>query len=151
MEKTTVRKMTSADLPAVLSIAEQSFSTPWSRNSFEYEVGNRDAVLMVAALNGRLTGYVCARFFLDIVHIMDIAVIPGERGRGTGAILLDNVLREILKARPDTEHITLEVRASNTAAITLYKKFGFVETGRRKDYYTGPKEDGIIMGLETVR
>ena len=148
MEEITVRNMYRVDLPAVLEIAEQSFSTPWSLRSFEYEVGNRDAVLKVAELNGTLIGYVCIRSFLDITHVMDIAVIPGQRGRGVGSMLLNDALLEIKETRTDTQHITLEVRKSNIAAITLYKKFGFRETGRRKDYYSGPKEDGIIMGLD---
>ena len=52
------------------------------------------------------------------------------------------------QARPETEQITLEVRLSNIAAIKLYEKHGFRETGRRTNYYSNPNEDGIIMGLD---
>lgn len=150
MEGITVRKMSPTDLPEVLAIADRSFTTPWSRSSFEYEIRNKDAILRAAELEGRVIGYVCARFFLDIVHIMDIAVIQGERRKGAGSMLLTDTLKEIKKTRPGTEHITLEVRESNIPAIKLYEKAGFRETGRRKDYYTGPKEYGIIMSLDTV-
>ena len=148
MEGVKVRDMSPDDLPAVLKIAGQSFSTAWSLSSFEYEIGNRDAVLKVAEVNGTLIGYVCIRSFLDATHIMDLAVIHEHRQQGVGGMLFLEALLEIKGTRPDTEHITLEVRESNTAARKLYEKFGFRETGRRKDYYSSPNEDGIIMGLD---
>lgn len=148
MEGITVRKMSQADLPAILEIADKSFTTPWNSSSFEYEIGNKDAVLKVAEFNGALIGYVCIRFFLDVTHVMDLAVIQEHRQKGVGGILLLEALREIKKARPDTEHVTLEVRESNTAARKLYEKYGFRETGRRINYYSKPDEDGIIMGLD---
>ena len=148
MEGITIREMSRSDLPAVLEIAAQSFSTPWNSSSFEYEIKNSDAILKIAELNGIIIGYVCIRFFLDITHLMDLAVLKGDRQKGIGAMLLNNALKEIKEARPETEHITLEVRESNTAARKLYERFGFRETGRRKDYYKAPLEDGIIMGMD---
>ncbi|MBL7032183.1 MAG: ribosomal protein S18-alanine N-acetyltransferase [Nitrospira sp.] len=148
MEGVKIRDMSHDDLPAVLKIADQSFTTPWSLSSFEYELGSRDAVLKVAELNGTLIGYVCIRAFLDITHVMDLALIKEHRQLGVGGMLFLEALQEIKEARPDTEHITLEVRESNTAARKLYEKFGFREKGRRKEYYSSPNEDGIIMGLD---
>lgn len=148
MEGITLRDMSRADLPAVLEIADLSFTTPWNSSSFEYEIGNKDAVLKVADLNGTLIGYVCIRFFLDIIHVMDIAVIQEHRQKDIGSMLFLEALREIRKVKPETEHITLEVRESNNAARKLYEKFAFRETGRRTNYYSNPDEDGIIMGLD---
>lgn len=148
MEGITLRDMSRADLPAVLEIADLSFTTPWNSSSFEYEIGNKDAVLKVADLNGTLIGYVCIRFFLDIIHVMDIAVIQEHRQKDIGSMLFLEALREIRKVKPETEHITLEVRESNNAARKLYEKFAFRETGRRTSYYSNPDEDGIIMGLD---
>jgi len=148
LEGVKVRDMSPDDLPAVQKIADESFTTPWNLSSFEYEVGNRDSVLKVAEVSGTLIGYVCIRFFLDITHVMDIAVIKEDRQQGVGGMLFLEALREIKEARPDTGHITLEVRESNTAARKFYEKFGFRETGRRKDYYSSPNEDGIIMDLD---
>jgi ribosomal-protein-alanine N-acetyltransferase len=148
LEGITLRDMSRTDLPTVQEIADLSFTTPWNLSSFEYEVGNRDAVLKVAELNGTLIGYVCIRFFLDITHVMDIAVIQEHRQQGIGSMMFLEALREIRNAKPETEHITLEVRESNTSAKKLYEKFGFSETGRRSDYYSNPNEDGIIMGLD---
>ena len=148
MERVTVRDISSDDLLQVKTIADRSFTTPWSINSFEYEIKNKDAVLKVAEKNSLIIGYICIRSFLDATHIMDIAVIHEHRQQGVGGILLLEALREIRKAKPETEHITLEVRASNTASIKLYEKFAFRETGRRTNYYSNPNEDGIIMGLD---
>ncbi len=148
MEGVTVRKMDLSDLSAVQEISDQSFSTPWSLSSFEYEIANKDAVLKVAEKNSLIIAYVCISSFLYVTHVMDIAVISEYCRKGIGTLLLFEALREIREARPDTEHITLEVRESNIAAIKLYEKSGFRATGRRTNYYTKPDEDGIIMGLD---
>lgn len=147
MEGVTVRAMSSSDLPAVLEIADHSFTTPWNLSSFEYEIRNKDAVLNVAEIDSRIVGYICVRSFLGATHIMDIAVIHEYHQKGIGSMLLLEALRGIRRTKPETEHITLEVRQSNIAAIKLYEKYGFREKGRRKNYYKTPNEDGIIMGL----
>ncbi|GBE04132.1 MAG TPA: ribosomal-protein-alanine N-acetyltransferase [Nitrospirae bacterium] len=148
MEGVTVRDISSDDLPQVKAIEDRIFTTPWSLKSFKYEIKNKDAVLKVAEKNSLIIGFICIRSFLDATHIMDIAVIQEHCKQGVGGMLLLEALREIRKAKPETEHITLEVRESNIAAIKLYEKFNFRETGSRKDYYSDPKEDGIIMGLD---
>ncbi len=150
MEGVTVRDMSPVDLPQVKALADRSFTTPWSINSFVYEIESKDAVLNVAVNDSLIIGYICIRSFLDATHVMDIAVVDEHRQQGVGSMLFLEALREITKAKPETEHITLEVRESNIAAITLYKKFGFRQTGRRKNYYSSPDEDGIIMGMDLV-
>ena len=148
MEGVKVRDMSPDDLPRVKALADRSFTTPWSTSSFKYEIGNKDALLKVAVKDTRIIGYICIRSFLDATHIMDLAVTDEHRQQGVGAMLLIEALQEVSRAKPKTEHITLEVRASNIAAIKLYKNFGFRETGRRTNYYSNPNEDGIIMGLD---
>ena len=106
--------------------------------------------MKVAVKDSRITGYICIRSFLDATHVMDIAVVEKHRQQGVGSMLFLEALRKITKTKPETEHITLEVRESNAAAIELYKKYGFMETGRRKNYYKDPVEDGIIMGMDLV-
>ncbi len=151
MEGITVRKMSPADLDQVHAIEDLSFNTPWNLNSFEYEIRNKDAVMKVAELDNRVVGFVCVRFLLDMTHILDIAVMPGHQRMGIGGILLLDALQEIKRTRPETKHITLEVRESNIAAIKLYEKSGFRKTGRRRNYYSSPDEDGIIMGLDLYK
>ena len=143
--------MSPDDIPQVKALADLSFTTPWSISSFEYEIGSKNAVLKVAVKDSRITGYICIRSFLDATHVMDIAVVEKHRQQGVGSMLFLEALREITKAKPETKHITLEVRESNAAAIELYKKYGFMETGRRKNYYKDPVEDGIIMGMDLDR
>ena len=140
--------MSPDDLSRVKALADQSFTTPWSISSFEYEIGNKDAVLKVAAKGSLIIGYICIRSFLDATHIMDLAVTGELRYQGVGRRLLLEALQEIKNIKPETEHITLEVRESNIAAIKLYEKFGFRETGMRPNYYSNPNEAGIIMGLD---
>ena len=148
MEGVTVRDISSDDLPQVKAIEDRIFTTPWSLKSFKYEIKNTDSVLKVAENNSLIIGFICIRSFLDATHIMDLAVIHEHRKQGVGGMLLLEALLEIRMAKPETEHITLEVRESNTAAIKLYEKFNFRETGRRTNYYSNPNEDGIIMGLD---
>jgi len=148
LEGVKVRDISPDDLPQVKALADRNCTTPWSISSFQYEIENKDAVLKVALIDTRIIGYICIRSFLDATHVMDLAVIEEQRQQGVGAILFIEALQEIRKAKPEMEHITLEVRESNIAAIKLYEKFGFRETGRRTNYYSNPNEDGIIMGLD---
>jgi ribosomal-protein-alanine N-acetyltransferase len=148
LEGVVVREMVREDLLEVQAIANRSFTTPWRLNSFFHELDNRDAVLKVALFNKQITGYVCLRTVLDVIHVMDIAVSSGFRHMGAGTLLLNNELRDMKRLRPETKHITLEVRESNTAAIKFYEKFGFNETGRRRGYYQKPCEDAVIMDLD---
>jgi len=78
---------------------------------------------------------------------MNIAVLPEFRRRGIGKALLGNAIREVRRLHPDTK-LTLEVRQSNIAAVTFYKKFGFNVTGKRNKYYQEPEDDAAIMELD---
>jgi ribosomal-protein-alanine N-acetyltransferase len=140
--------MSHADIMEVHTIAKKCFTTPWHVRSFEYELGNKDAILYVAVLDNEIAGYACLRSILDKTHILDIAVTPGLRLTGIGSMLLRGALQELRRLKKGADLITLEVRESNIAAIRLYEKFGFKEIGRRKDYYKKPREDAIIMELD---
>ena len=75
-------------------------------------------------------------------YVTNIAVLPEFRRKGIGRALLQYVIND---CENQLEFISLEVRVSNDAAISLYKKFGFAEVGRRKRFYTHPDEDALIM------
>ena len=147
LEGITVRKMLPADLHRVCAIENLCYTTPWSFNSFKYEIENSDAILKVAVFNSQIIGYVCIRTMLDMTHLMNIAVLPEFRRRGIGEMLLGNAVGELKHLRPDTK-LTLEVRQSNTAAVRFYEKSGFNVTGMRKKYYKEPEDDAIIMELD---
>jgi len=148
LERLVVRDMAYADLPAVLAVAAQSFTTPWEINSFKHELENKDAILKVALSASELVGYVCIRTLLDVIHIMDIAVLSEHRQQGIGSRLLQEALSTLKHMTPDVRQVTLEVRESNHAAIRLYRKHGFSTIGRRKGYYKNPVEDALLMGLD---
>ncbi len=151
MEGIVVRDMMNADLDQVLVIENESFTTPWTLTSFEYEIKNRDAIFKVAVVDDRIAGFVCIRSMLDITHVLDLAVAPELRQKGVGSLLLKEALKELKKRRPDTKEVTLEVRESNIAAIRAYEKSGFKHAGSRRNYYRKPDEDAVIMSIDVSK
>lgn len=148
MEGIIIRNMSDADLPQVHAIECQNHSSPWSINSFSHELGSKETILKTAVAEEQVIGYACIRSMLDITHILKITVIPRFRRMGIGTSLLHNALRDLGNMGKDTALVTLEVRESNIAAINMYKKMGFKENGRRKNYYKRPDEDALIMELK---
>ena len=130
-------------LDQVMSIELKSFKDPWSRELFLSELRNPAAVYFVV-LNqeGRVVAYAGFWKVLDEGHIMNIAVDPDFRGMGIGSSLLANVID--YASALNIRHLTLEVRESNTVAISLYLKHGFRTEGIRKGYYPDG-ENAIIM------
>ncbi|HDY89772.1 MAG TPA: ribosomal-protein-alanine N-acetyltransferase [bacterium] len=147
MDRIKIREMSSSDFDEVLEIEGLCHATPWTSNSFEYEIRNKGAVLRVAVLGGQVVGYICVRTILDLTHILNLSVLPEFRRLGIGSMLLNSVLITLRELNSDCD-LTLEVRESNIAAIKLYEKFGFVISGRRRDYFKKPEEDASIMKLD---
>ncbi|WP_297213030.1 MULTISPECIES: ribosomal protein S18-alanine N-acetyltransferase [Thermodesulfovibrio] len=137
-----IRAFQETDLPAILKIAEESFSLPWSLKSFQEEIASRISQLKVAELSGEVVGYVLYRTVTDEAEILSIAVKPEKRKKGIATALLKEALRDIEK----TANVCfLEVRVSNKEAIGLYAKVGFKIAGLRKKYYLFPEEDAFVM------
>ena len=138
-----IRPLAFADLPQVISIERRAFTTPWSLAMFVLELSKPSGICLSAvdADGGALLGYlVCSRF--DTVwHLMNVAVDPTQRRRGVAIALLWAM---IARAGPESEY-TLEVRASNAPAITLYERLHFRAAGRRPRYYRDNGEDAVIM------
>jgi ribosomal-protein-alanine N-acetyltransferase len=140
----TVEPMRAEDLDEVLSIERASFSMPWSRGAFLYELQqNRVARCRVMREDGVIVGYLCVWEIADEIHITNVAVHPAHRRQGIARALLSGVLIEA-RAR-DLRLIVLEVRPSNREAIGLYESFGFRVTGRRRGYYYDTGEDALVM------
>jgi ribosomal-protein-alanine N-acetyltransferase len=133
------------DLEGVLAVDAASFSRPWTRQMYEAEFLNRDTsrlhVLRLPEI--RVAGYIASWIVVDEVHINNIAVLPAFRGRGYGSALLAHALAEAADA--GAQRATLEVRRSNDAARRLYERFGFRMAGVRRDYYSHPTEDALIL------
>ncbi|MBI5050991.1 MAG: ribosomal protein S18-alanine N-acetyltransferase [Nitrospirae bacterium] len=148
MEEIIIRDTSYDDLPQIHAVENQCFTAPWSLGSFKYELGNRQSIFKVAVINKKIIGYVCLRVILDTAHVLNLAVMPEFRQKDIGSTLLQDALQELRLLYPDVEIATLEVRESNTPAITLYRKFGFSTIYKRAKYYQMPDEDAVIMGME---
>lgn len=120
------------------------FSLPWSRETLISQLPD-DMHMFIAAFGdeGRVLGYVGMMYVLDEGYISNVAVSPECRRLGIAAALI-NALVERAEEK-DLSFMTLEVRKSNAPAIELYRKNSFSEVGLRKNYYTKPTEDAILM------
>jgi [ribosomal protein S18]-alanine N-acetyltransferase len=135
-----------ADVDAVLRIEQASFGDPWSRSAFTDLLDDPRVTFLIADRSGSVRGYVVAWFVLDEGEIGNLAVAADARRQGIGALLLDGVVGA---ARLSAVHaLYLEVRDSNLAARALYASRGFVEVGRRRDYYRRPREDALVLRLQ---
>jgi ribosomal-protein-alanine N-acetyltransferase len=140
----TADRMCPEDLDEVLDIERASFSMPWSRGAFLYEMQqNRVARCWVMREDGRVIGYLCLWEIADELHITNIAVHPAHRRQGVGRLLLRGVLEDARERR--LRLVVLEVRPSNTEARTLYEGFGFRVIGLRRGYYYDTGEDALVM------
>ncbi|HEX7091378.1 MAG TPA: ribosomal protein S18-alanine N-acetyltransferase [Longimicrobiales bacterium] len=147
-DRVVIRAMRPDDVPRVLEIEVESYSTPWPEASFRGLLRRRDAALFVAEAGDELVGYAACWIVLDQGELGNLAVAPRWRRRGIGRRLLDAVIDEMC-ARAVRE-LFLEVRVSNTAAQRLYRSRGFREVGRRRHYYNRPVEDALVMRREVV-
>ncbi|HEU4689804.1 MAG TPA: ribosomal protein S18-alanine N-acetyltransferase [Vicinamibacterales bacterium] len=135
------------DLEAVLAIDAESFLRPWTRHMYEAELANTTVTRIFGiAIDGRIVGY-CASWVLPgELHINNLAVLPDYRRQGLARALLAEVLAEA--GRLGCTRATLEVRRSNHAARQLYEGIGFSVHGVRRDYYSDPVEDALILWLD---
>ena len=135
-----------ADLDAVLSIEHASFGDPWNRSAFVDLLDDPRVAFLIADAKGAVRGYVVAWFVLDEGEIGNLAVSGDARRQGVGARLLDGAIAAVRTSDVDT--LYLEVRDSNASARALYASRGFVEVGRRREYYRRPKEDALVLRLD---
>lgn len=133
------------DAAEIARIEKLSFSTPWSEEMILSEMREPLSSFFVAVLNQKIIGYYGFLHILDELHILNVAVDPAFRNEGVGTALIAHLIENAhaLSARA----VTLEVRESNSAAIKLYEKFGFVSAGVRPHYYID-KENALIYWLE---
>lgn len=139
-----IRPLERQHLDGLLEVETLSFPTPWSRDTFEYELEtNQLATYLVALVGDKVVGYGGMWVVLDEAHITNIGVHPLYRRQGIGQGLLRGLLLEAIKKA--VKSLTLEVRESNKAAQALYGQHGFLVQGRRKNYYQNDQEDALIM------
>ena len=145
----TIEQMTSSWVTQVAQLEKDCFRDPWSEKSIAGELDNPLSLWLVAVDGGRLLGYVGSQTVLDETDMMNIAVAKEDRRRGVARALILELVNQL--AQQGSRSLTLEVRASNQGAIALYQSLGFVQTGRRPNYYRNPREDGLILRKEWER
>ena len=144
-------------LPELLKLENACITPSWSEGALLNEIGREDGLFALAlendetagdgcsADNGGVLGFCILRRTADEAELYQIAVREDVRRRGVA----DSLMRRIMRYCHENTigSIYLEVRKSNEAAIRLYKKHGFKNAGRRKNYYSSPVEDAVMMSL----
>ena len=122
------------------------FSDPWSEKSVASELTNKLSLWLVAVENDTVVGYVGSQTVMGETDMMNVAVHPDFRKRGIATALIVGLVDELRKQ--GSHCLTLEVRASNAPAISVYSALEFREVGRRRNYYRNPREDALILRKE---
>ena len=141
----TTRPAVRADLDAIVALERATFPRPWSAAALAEEIaGGRGRLVVVAVDPGdRVVGYLCCRDAAAELHILSLAVAAACRRMGVGTGLLRSALE--WGERQGCRGAVLEVRPTNTAAIELYRRLGFVSVGRRPAAYSDNDEDALIL------
>ena len=141
-----LRDMGEADLEAVLHIEREVHAHPWTAGNFSDALRSGYECKIYAMPEGEIVGYAILMLAVDEAELLDIAIAAQQQRQGLGGRLLEEMLA--LARRRNMQRMVLEVRASNRAAINLYRKAGFADIGLRREYYPAEngREDAILMG-----
>jgi len=146
------KKLSSIEIPSVLSIEEKNSDYPWSQGQFTTSFENSNNLCYSLSINGRTIGYLIVMLSVETADILNIGIDSEFQRQGHGTGLVNHLIEELKKR--DIREILLEVRVGNKSAIQFYKKQGFKEISVRKNYYTknsknqSHREDGIIMSIK---
>lgn len=135
-----IRLMNECDLPEVISLHDVLF-----KQSFNFEDYVQDKMFhygIVAELDNKIVGYLVGQIIFEMSDLYYVAVDPDYRAKGYGRLLVEKFVEDACKSEGDT--MSLEVRMSNQAAISLYEKCGFISVGTRTRYYADG-EDALLM------
>jgi ribosomal-protein-alanine N-acetyltransferase len=141
--------MIDTDIETVYWIEQETFSDPWSKEDFQTSSKDKNNHYLVVEMDNNVIAYCGYWGIAGEGYIYNVAVKEEYRKQKIGYLMLQELI-----ARGRSQGIktfTLEVRCSNEAAIRLYKRLGFVNAGVRKDFYTRPKEDALIMWLDPIQ
>ena len=138
-----ISSMTECQISQIAEIEKICFTTPWTERMLEEELENSHACFLVAEEQGMVAGYIGCHMICDEGYIANVAVAPDFRRQGIGKQLVQTLIEEGRKR--DLSFISLEVRKGNIPAQTLYAECGFQIAGVRKNFYSHPQEDGLIM------
>ncbi len=130
-------------IPDLVRIESESSPAPWSMRLFEEEFRVAHAVVLGARSGGSLVGFAVFHHVADEYHLLNIAVEQQSRRRGIAAALMQEII--CAAHASGVAAVTLEVRATNSGAQALYRRFGFVEVGVRRGYYSDNDEDAVLL------
>lgn len=138
------------DLDGVLHVEHESFTNPWTREMYAWELQNRSVchIYVVRTAERPVVGFCAFWLVFDEIHINNVAILPDLRGQGLGTALVRHVLAE--GRRLGAGRATLEVRASNEGARRLYERLGFHVAARRPGYYSSPVEDALVLWHDQI-
>jgi len=139
-----IREMMLTDLDRVINIENKSINPPWKKTDYEYELRvNPYSRYYVLILNEEIIGYCGMWVMFDQAQITTFVIEKEHQRQGYSKYLMDKIISVANESK--CENITLEVRVSNVAAISLYKKYGFIIANIRKSYYSDNHEDAYLM------
>ena len=138
----TIIPMAPEHVAQIAAMERENFSAPWDEASLLRELENPLSLWLTALDGDTVAGYVGSQSVLGESDMMNLAVRPDYRRQGIGRALVERLLWELGE---ENRCLTLEVRASNEAAISLYRGLGFRQVGRRPKYYQNPPEDALIL------
>ena len=140
------REMQASDLDAVMQIEKVNFPFPWTAGNFKDSISSGYTCLVLET-GSTIIGYAVLMMVLDEAHLLNISVAPSHKRQGLGRYLLDYMMQ--IGREKGGLNMFLEVRPSNTSAITLYESIGFNEMGLRPGYYPAHngREDAVLMGV----
>lgn len=144
-----IRSMTDEDLSEVCAIEQETFSDPWSEEDFCNSMKEANNTYLVVEIEGMIAGYCGYWGICEEGYIYNVAVKKEYRRHHIGYQMMKALLEDAT-SRGITS-LTLEVRISNEPAILLYEGLGFERAGVRKDFYSKPKEDAVIMWLKPIQ
>ena len=138
-----IRRALPKDASAIAEAEREIFSDAWGERSITDTISTEGAMCYVAERDGRLAAYILGRIIAPEGEIYRLATLPEYRNRGIAYRLLSYAYKTELSHGLET--LWLEVRSKNTAALALYRAFGFATMGVRKNYYKDPTDDAVIM------
>lgn len=136
--------MQAAHIPALAAVERACFAVPWTQAGLRAELASSTAVFRVAVDGaGAVLGYGGMQFVCGEGYLDNVAVAPQHRGKGVGTAVVAALLG-YARAHGGA-FVTLEVRPSNAPALALYRGLGFVQAGRRRNFYSRPTEDALLL------
>jgi len=145
------------DIEQILRIAKECKLAGWSENDYLSELERKESFMAAAKVDKSIIGFIVARFNLSgqndefnssEADLLNLGVLKNFQKKGIGRVLLESFLLEARNL--DIRTIWLEVRKSNLNARQFYFRNQFIEIQERKNFYTNPSEDAVIMKLEII-